>query len=141
VRGARSGGGFAAGVGKEYVEGRDVGGDRLPRIEGYRFGHVVVDGEDQTRDVIVLPDRIVTNWWRADGHRLVLSDLDDVLDEVPRHLLVGTGAYGHMLLEPETLEQLRERGIEVEALPTAEAVHRYGELDPRRTAAALHLTC
>ena len=27
------------------------------------------------------------------------------------------------------------------ALPTGEAVHRYGELDPRRTAAALHLTC
>jgi hypothetical protein len=113
----------------------------LPRIEGYRFGHVLVDGEEQTRDVIVLPDRIVTDWWRADGHRLVLSDLDDVLDELPRHLLVGTGAYGRMQPEPETLEQLRERGIEVEALPTGEAVHRYGELHPRRTAAALHLTC
>ena len=118
-----------------------IGGDRLPRIEGYRFGHVVVDGEEQTRDVIVLPDRVVTNWWRADGHRLVLSDLDDVLEELPEHLLVGTGAYGHMRPEPETLEQLRKRGIEVEALPTGEAVHRYGELDPRRTAAALHLTC
>jgi hypothetical protein len=113
----------------------------LPRIEGYRFGHVVVDGEEQTRDVIVLPDRVVTDWWRAGGHRLVVSDLDEVLDELPRHLLVGTGAYGRMRPEPETLEQLRERGIEVEALPTAEAVRRYGELDPRHTAAALHLTC
>jgi hypothetical protein len=28
----------------------------MPRIEGYRFGHVVVDGEEQTRDAIVLPD-------------------------------------------------------------------------------------
>jgi hypothetical protein len=36
---------------------------------------------------------------------------------------------------------LRERGIEVEALPTEEAVRRYGELDAARTAAALHLTC
>jgi hypothetical protein len=113
----------------------------LPRIEGYRFGHVVVDGEEQARDVIVLPDRVVTDWWRADGHRLVLSDLDDVLDELPTRLLVGTGAYGRMRPDPETLEQLRERGIEVETLPTGEAVHRYGELDPRRTAAALHLTC
>jgi hypothetical protein len=113
----------------------------LPRIEGYRFGHVVVDGEEQARDVIVLPDRVVTDWWRADGHRLVLSDLDDVLDELPTRLLVGTGAYGRMRPDPETLVQLRERGIEVETLPTGEAVHRYGELDPRRTAAALHLTC
>jgi hypothetical protein len=43
--------------------------------------------------------------------------------------------------EPEMLEQLRNRGIEVEALPTGEAVERYRALDPRRTAAALHLTC
>jgi hypothetical protein len=27
----------------------------MPRIEGYRFGQLVVDGEEQTRDVIVLP--------------------------------------------------------------------------------------
>jgi hypothetical protein len=113
----------------------------MPRIDGYRFGQIVVDGEEQTRDVIVLPDRVVTNWWRADGHRLVLADLDDVLEELPAHLLVGTGAYGQMRPDPETLEQLRERGVEVEALPTGDAVRRYGELDPRRTAAALHLTC
>ena len=113
----------------------------MPALEGYGFGRILVDGEEQTRDVIVLPDRIVRNWWRADGHKLVMSDLDDVLEELPEHLLVGTGAYGQLRPEPETLEQLRERGIEVEALRTAEAVRRYGELDPRRTAAALHLTC
>jgi len=113
----------------------------MPRIEGYSFGQIVVDGEEQTRDVIVLPDRVVTNWWRADGHRLVLGDLDDVLEELPDHLLVGTGAYGQMRPDPDTVERLRERGVEVEVLPTGEAVRRYGELDPRRTAAALHLTC
>jgi hypothetical protein len=113
----------------------------MPRIEGYRFGQLVVDGEEQTRDVIVLPDRVVPNWWRADGHRLVLADLEDVLEELPERLVVGTGAYGQMRPDPAVIEQLRERGVEVEALKTDEAVRRYGELDPRRTAAALHLTC
>jgi hypothetical protein len=113
----------------------------MPAIEEYRFGRIVVDREEQTRDVILLPDRIVRNWWREDGHRLVMRDLDGVLEELPEHLVVGTGAYGQLRPEPETLEQLRLRGIEVEALPTAEAVRRYGELDPCRTAAALHLTC
>jgi hypothetical protein len=113
----------------------------MPRIEGYRFGHVVVDGEEQTRDVIVLPDRVVSGWWRADGHKLVLADLDGVIEELPERLVVGTGAYGRMRPESETLERLRRRGVDVEALPTDEAVRRYGELDPRRTAAALHLTC
>jgi hypothetical protein len=113
----------------------------MPRIENYRFGHLVVDGKEQTRDVIVLPDRVLSNWTRADGHRLVLADLDDVIDELPERLLVGTGAYGQMRTDPEALDELRQRGLEVEALPTDEAVRRFGELDPRRTAAALHLTC
>jgi hypothetical protein len=113
----------------------------MPRLEGYRFGHLVVDGEEQTRDVIVLPDRVLANWWRAEGHRLVLDDLARVLDELPEHLIVGTGAFGQMRPDPEVVEYLRERGITVEALPTPEAVSRYGELDARRTAAALHLTC
>jgi hypothetical protein len=113
----------------------------MPRIEGYRFGQLVVDGEEQARDVIVLPDRVVPNWWRADGHRLVLTDLEGVLEELPEHLVVGTGAYGQMRPDPAVIEQLRERGVEVEVLKTDEAVRRYGELDPRRTAAALHLTC
>ena len=113
----------------------------MPRIGGYRFGQLVVDGKEQTRDVIVLPERVLTNWWRADGHRLVLADLGDVLEELPERLVVGMGAYGQMRPDSEAVEQLRQRGVEVEALPTDEAVRRYGELDPRRTAAALHLTC
>jgi hypothetical protein len=113
----------------------------MPRIEDYRFGHLVVDGEVQTRDVIVLPGRVLSNWWRTDGHRLVLADLDDVIEELPERLVVGTGAYGQMRPDPEALNELRQRGVEVEALPTDEAVRRFGECDPRRTAAALHLTC
>jgi hypothetical protein len=113
----------------------------MPELGNYDFGRVTIDGDVETRDVIVLPDRVVRDWWRKDGHSLVLEDLDGVLDELPEHLVVGTGAYGRLEPDGRTLEALRGRGIEVEVLPTAEAVERYCELDPRRTAAALHLTC
>jgi hypothetical protein len=113
----------------------------VARVGDYRFGHVMVDGESHSRDVIVLPGRVVANWWRRDGHALVLDDLADVLDELPERLVVGTGAHGRMQPDPDTLERLRERGVAVEVLPTEQAVDRFGELDPRRTAAALHLTC
>jgi hypothetical protein len=113
----------------------------MPEIEDYRFGRVTIDGHEETRDVIVLPERVVRGWWGKEGHGLVLEDLDDVLDELPERLLVGTGAYGQMRPDPGALEKLRARGVEVEVLPTAEAVERYGRLDPRKTAAALHLTC
>ena len=113
----------------------------MPRIDDYSFGRIVVDGEVETHDVILLPRRIVRNWWRLDGHRLVLEDLADVLAELPERLVVGTGAYGRMTPDPGALERLRARGIDVEPMPTGEAVRRYGALDPGRTAAALHLTC
>ena len=113
----------------------------MPVIEEYAFGRVTVDGREETRDVIVLPGRVVRDWWRRDGHGLVLEDLDAVLDELPGRLLVGTGAHGRLRPDPGTLETLRGRGIEVEVLPTGEAVDRYARLDPRTTAAALHLTC
>ena len=113
----------------------------MERISGYRFGHVVVDGQTHTRDVIVLPTRVVGDWWREDGHGLVLEDLAGVLDELPERLVVGCGYASQLRPDPGTLDALRDRGIVVEVLPTAEAVRRFAECDPERTAVALHLTC
>jgi hypothetical protein len=113
----------------------------MPQIDDYRFGHIVIDGYEHTRDVIVLPDRVVGNWWRKDGHSLVVDDLSDVLDELPERLIVGNGAQGQLHPDPKALEELRARGIEIEVLQTDEAVRRYSALDAARTAAALHLTC
>jgi hypothetical protein len=113
----------------------------MARIEDYSFGRVTVDGEEHTHDVIVLPRRVVRDWWRRDGHSLVLDDLDEVLPDLPQRLIIGTGAYGRMIPDPNAVERLRERGVEVEVRPTEDAVRRYGTLNPAATAAALHLTC
>jgi hypothetical protein len=113
----------------------------MARMEDYRFGYVVVDGHPHERDVIVLPDRVVGGWWRQDGHALVVEDLADVIDELPERLIVGCGAASRMRPDPAALRHLRDRGIDVEVLPTGDAVRRYVASDPARTAAALHLTC
>jgi hypothetical protein len=47
----------------------------------------------------------------------------------------GSGAYGQMRPDPEAVEQPERSGVKVEALPTADAVRRYGKLnsaEPRR---------
>lgn len=114
------------------------------RIDGYSPGHVRVDGVEHTRDLIVLPDRVVANWWRRDGHSLALEDLEDVIDELPERLIVGCGYAGRLEPDPGVVEALSRRGTEVEALPTDAAVARYQELaaaNPAAIAAALHLTC
>lgn len=113
----------------------------MVRVEGYRFGRLVVDGREETRDLIILPGRVVRNWWRRDGHALVLEDLQEVLGELPGRLVVGTGASGQMRPDPETLAELRLRGIEVDVARTDDAVRLFAEADPAGTAAAFHLTC
>jgi hypothetical protein len=113
----------------------------VARLEEYRFGRVLVDGRQETRDLIVLPGRVVREWWRREGHVLVLDDFREIMDELPERLIVGTGATEQMRPDRHAMDALRARGTEVEVLPTPEAVLRYGRSDPARTAAALHLTC
>jgi hypothetical protein len=116
----------------------------VPRLSDYRFGRIKVDGSEHTRDLIVLPDRVVADWWRRDGHSLVMEDLDEVADELPARLIVGCGHDGRLRPDPGVAEALARRGVEMEPLRTAEAVRRYNELaatNPAAVAAALHLTC
>jgi hypothetical protein len=116
----------------------------VARIENYSPGSVVVDGAEHRRDVIVLPERVVPDWWRRDGHSLVMEDLDEVADELTERLIVGCGYAGRLEPEPSVVEALAERGTRVEALRTDEAVTRFEELrarNPASVAAALHLTC
>jgi hypothetical protein len=116
----------------------------VARIESYSPGHIVIDGVEFRRDVIVLPDRVQGDWWRRDGHSLVIEDLDDVLEELPQRLILGCGYASRLRPERSVIDALASRGVKVEALPTDQAVQRFEELearDPATVAAALHLTC
>ncbi|RMF77842.1 MAG: hypothetical protein D6739_12380 [Nitrospirae bacterium] len=112
------------------------------QIDAYRFGRITIDGRDYTSDVILAGGRVRDGWWRRQGHRLDPEDLAEVVAARPRRLLVGTGASGCMAVPPETVAWLAERGIEVEAAPTPEAVARFNrEGDDPEVAACFHLTC
>jgi len=116
----------------------------VARIESYSPGRIVIDGVEFHRDVIVLPDRVLSEWWRRDGHSLVIEDLDDVLEELPERLILGCGYAGRLQPEKSVIEALAARGVKVEPLPTDQAVERFEELEarnPAAVAAALHLTC
>jgi hypothetical protein len=113
----------------------------MPQIDRYSFGHITIDGEEHTKDVIILPDRVVANWWRNEGHELILEDLEEVVDDLPKHLLIGTGAHGQVRPDASAIAALEERGIEVQVLRTGDAVQKYGQMNPATTAAAFHLTC
>jgi len=113
-----------------------------PRIEHCRFGTITVDGQRYTRDLIILPERVIGGWWRREGHALHPNDLTAIFEAAPDVLVVGTGACGMMRVTEETRRALIAAGIRLIAAPTTEAVKTYNELrEETRVAAALHLTC
>ncbi len=111
-------------------------------IDAYEFGRIVVDGRTFTQDIILLPDGVQDSWWRREGHRLQLVDIDTVLAAKPEVLIVGQGQPGRMVVDPEVSQTLKQMGIQLLELPTAQACRSFNELaGKRRVAAALHLTC
>jgi hypothetical protein len=114
----------------------------IPKIESYRFGRIVIDGETYQKDVIIFPEGVQPNWWREQGHSLSLDDLKDVLAARPKTLILGTGTFGRMQIPAETLTKIKAAGIEVVAHKTEKACQVYNERkDEGNVIAAFHLTC
>jgi hypothetical protein len=112
-------------------------------IDSYDFGQIVINGRRYTSDVIVFPNRVRDSWWRREGHRLHVEDVEGaVQEEKPEVLVVGTGYSGLMKVLPETENYLKSKGIELIVQSTREACETFNRLvKSKRVIAALHLTC
>jgi hypothetical protein len=112
------------------------------KIDSYQFGEIVVNGNRYNADVLIFPDKVRSNWWRKEGHKLSPQDLIEVIEAKPEVLVVGKGNYGMMEILPETEYSLKEQGIELIAQASDKACQTYNQLcDSRKVVAALHLTC
>jgi putative phosphoribosyl transferase len=114
-----------------------------PHIDSYSFGTMIIDGKEYDRDLIVFPDKMKTNWWRANGHILRIADLQEVIEYKPELLIIGTGASGRMQAEPSTIDSLRQEGIKCIEEPTADAIKLFNRemQNGTRVVGAFHLTC
>lgn len=113
-------------------------------IDSYSFGNMVIDGNQYTRDIIILPDGAVLHpWWRKTGHVLAMSDIPEIIAASPDVLVVGTGKPGLMKPEGSLCRELETIGIETRVLPTKQAAAEYNYLREQRrnVAACFHLTC
>ena len=115
----------------------------MMQIESYRFGEIIINGKTYTQDLIIFPERIRTNWWRKEGHRLHLEDLTEILEYKPEILIVGTGYDGLMKVPRELIETLEKKGIKVIVKKTKDACNEFNKYikEKRKVVAAFHLTC
>ena len=111
------------------------------KITEYQFGRMVIDDTVFTHDLILLPDQIVSDWWRQEGHKLRPQDLEIILHHRPRQLVIGTGSSGMMVVTNEALEVLSEQSIDVLVEPTNKAWKTFNHLSGPNVVGAFHLTC
>ena len=122
-------------------------------IESYEFGAIVINGKRYTSDVIVLPERVIDGWWRKEGHKVHIEDLEEILKQEPKPevLILGTGYHGLVKIPREIENTLKSHGIELVAQPTREATRTFNKLLQNNLLAnkskrkvvvgAFHLTC
>jgi len=110
------------------------------------FGAIVIDGNRFEHDVVVEAGRVRRRkkgpskaYRNRYGHTPLSAD-----EDIPwsgRRLVVGTGASGQLPIMPEVWEEARARGVELIAVPTAEACRLLGSVDSDNVSAILHVTC
>ena len=112
------------------------------KIEKYSFGLMIIESEQYTSDLVIYPNAIDATWWRKQGHRLLPEDLEDILVNKPKMLIIGTGFYDLMKIDKRTIKLLKEKSIELFADNTRKAVEKFNSIENRKDViAAFHLTC
>src|SRR4030066_1371971 len=97
-------------------------------INSYSFGTITIDNQNFTKDLIIYPDHITSNWRRKTGHLLIENDITEVIDYKPEILIIGIGAFGLMKVDEKLKEKLKTLGIESVIKKTAEAVDEYNRI-------------
>ena len=112
------------------------------RISDYRFGEIVIGNRTYTRDIIICGQEVIDNWWRKEGHRVDLEDLDRVPLKSGSHLILGTGYNGLVAVSSSLARYCSNNNIKLESMPTQQAVKRFNSLlGERNLIGAFHLTC
>lgn len=110
------------------------------------FGEIEIDGHSYDFDVVIDKGKIrkrkkkPSKTYREQyGHTPLSVD-----EEIPwggKRLIVGTGAYGRLPIMPEFLDEARQRGIKIMAVPTDEACGLISKKEGKKVRAILHVTC
>ena len=105
-------------------------------IDGRQYNHDVVVDQGAVRKRVKKPSKPLRGRY---GHTPL-----SVEEEIPwdgSRLIIGTGAYGSLPITPELSREADRRGVELVAIPTADACGLIAGLDRRDVNAVLHVTC
>ncbi len=112
-------------------------------IEEYEFGRIVVNGKVYFSDVIIHPDGVEEGWWREEGHRVTMRDIDIIVQLNPEAVVFGNGTSRRVRVDREVRKYFESRGVDVFEDDSHSAVKIFESLirSGKRAVLAIHLTC
>lgn len=112
----------------------------LNAFTAYGAGYVVVNRQRHEKSVVVLPDRIITDWTATSFEALAAAHLEALVGLGQEIILLGTGNTLRFP-RPEILRPLLEAGIGLEVMDVQAACRTFNILiaEERRVGAALLL--
>ncbi len=119
----------------------------MPKIEAFKFGCIIIDGNKHRRDVLLFPDGTVCErkrgFWRFGSHSIKKEEVEELIEAGPDIFVFGKGVYSRAKLSSDAARYLKESKTELIILPSRKAVQKWNELSEKgkRAAALIHITC
>lgn len=119
------------------------GGRARPEITGSSWGRLEVAGHGAFKDARLYPGGAEEWDWSETGTRhspgVQPADVYPLLERGAASVVIGTGFYERLQVQPETLRMLEERGVPAYVRGTEEAVRLLEGLEG--AGALIHSTC
>ncbi|MGH7564146.1 MAG: Mth938-like domain-containing protein [Gemmatimonadota bacterium] len=118
-----------------------------PRIEGLEWGRIEVEGAQLPyKDAKVWPGGSREWDWNETGPRhepgIQPADVEELLEHGATTVVLSRGIQRRLQVPRDTLEMLKEKGVQSHVLQTEEAVRLYNDLREREAVGGLfHSTC
>ena len=111
-------------------------------IEAYRFGSYMIDGKEYRWDIKIINKR-AEEYKLKEEHKVSLDDVDDLFENKPKFIIVGTGASGLVEVDNEVKKKAEGEGITLIIEKTGIAVEEYNRLlkEKKDICAIMHGTC
>ncbi len=77
-------------------------------IQEYRFGYMKISGKGYTTDLKIIGDKVISNWWRKQGHRVFKGDVEDLIKEGVEVIIIGQGDPGMMRVDTSLKNYLKK---------------------------------
>ncbi|MDK9698558.1 MAG: MTH938/NDUFAF3 family protein [bacterium] len=96
-------------------------------IESLKFGKLTIDGKVYENDVAIFPSGEIKPWWRKEGSRCTMDDLEEVLKSGAKRIIIGNGLYRMMGIVPTVRAAIESKGLKLDIYQSEQAVTEFNK--------------